>query len=203
LQGISIREFGRRDGCSDTLVRRALKSGHLSAFADGSLDASLVGTGWRDANRRAANGANTGREPRTGDPATVRTDMEAQPHGGALVRRERIDEDETVTEAAERLIRDLGLLTLAEAERLKENFLGRLKQLEYDIKSGAVATVAEVERQVAAEYAKVRTRLLAIPSELAPRVHHLKTLPEIQAALTEAIVEALEELTRDGAAAAT
>lgn len=183
MWGISIREFARRDGCSDTLVRRALKTGHLRAAEDGSLDPGLVGTGWRDANRRAANTAKGSRGPPVG-----------------------ILDGETPAEAAERIVTAAaltdGLLEIADAERLKENYLGRLKQLEYDTKAAAVATVGETLAAVAVEYAKVRTRLLAIPSELAPRVHHLKTLPEIQAVLTAAIVEALEELTRDGAPAA-
>lgn len=47
---ISIREFARRDGCSDTLVRKAIQSGYLTAEADGKLNARLVGTGWRRSN---------------------------------------------------------------------------------------------------------------------------------------------------------
>ena len=50
--GISIREFARRDGCSDMLVRKAIKAGRLPALADGTLDPLLVGSGWRKANRR-------------------------------------------------------------------------------------------------------------------------------------------------------
>lgn len=56
--GISVREFARRDGCSHTLVNRAIKEGHLRKFEDGSLDPSLAGTGWRSSNRRAV-GAET------------------------------------------------------------------------------------------------------------------------------------------------
>ena len=52
--GISIREFSRRDGCSDTLVHKAIKTGRLQALPDGSIDPALIGTGWRKANRRKA-----------------------------------------------------------------------------------------------------------------------------------------------------
>ena len=48
-----------------------------------------------------------------------------------------------------------------------------------------------------AVYAQLRTELLAIPAEQAPRVHRLKTVAEIQDLLEELIVEALESLTRD------
>lgn len=47
---ISIREFARRDGCNDKLVRRAILSKRLSMLPGGLLDAALVGTSWR--NRR-------------------------------------------------------------------------------------------------------------------------------------------------------
>ena len=54
-----------------------------------------------------------------------------------------------------------------------------------------------VLEEVGAEYAKVRTRLLAIPSEQAPRIHRLKTVTEVQCVLLDIITEALEELTAD------
>jgi len=54
---VSAREFARLDGCDEKLVRRAIKSGKLSASADGKIDAALAGTGWRRQNRRPADGA--------------------------------------------------------------------------------------------------------------------------------------------------
>lgn len=182
-EGISIREFGRREGCSDTLVRKALKSGHLKAFDDGTLDPSLVGTGWRKGNRSAANeSANGSRGSRPANPVA------AMP-------------DETPAEAAERIVTAGGAtMDMAEAERVKENYLALLRQLEYDQKSGAVVPVADVAKAVADEYAKVRTRLLAIPAEQSPRLHRCKTVVEVQTALRSIITEALEELTSDGAA---
>lgn len=106
---------------------------------------------------------------------------------------------ETIEQAAFRaLVSDDVVMTFDEARLLKEKYLGLLNQLEYDKESGLVVEVAEVTAAVGAEYAKVRTRLLAIPAEQAPRIHRLKTVTEVQDALQEIIVEALEELTRDG-----
>ena len=51
---LSIREFARRDGCDESRVRKAIRTGHLRRSAAGKLDAALVGTGWRETNRRAA-----------------------------------------------------------------------------------------------------------------------------------------------------
>jgi hypothetical protein len=50
VKGISRRQFARQDGCHESLVRRALRNGHLSALDDGSLDPARVGTPWREGN---------------------------------------------------------------------------------------------------------------------------------------------------------
>ena len=106
---------------------------------------------------------------------------------------------ESIDEAARRIIYEQGpTLTLDEARTLKENYLALLNQLEYDKESGVVVAVADVAAAVGAEYAKVRTRLLSIPAEQAPRIHRLKTVNEVQDVLQEIITEALEELTRHG-----
>jgi hypothetical protein len=85
-----------------------------------------------------------------------------------------------------------------EAERIKENYLALLRQLEYDTKSAAVIPVQDNVRLWTAACARLRTRLLAIPAEQAPMLHRLKTVAEVQDALLAIITEALEELSRDG-----
>ena len=62
-QGISIREFARRENVSDTLVRKALKLNRLAAFEDGSLNPLLVGSNWREGNAKSANPANPNANP--------------------------------------------------------------------------------------------------------------------------------------------
>lgn len=109
-----------------------------------------------------------------------------------------IRDNETPSEAAERIVKEIDLgMNIEEAKRLKEMYLALLNQLKYDIESKMVVAVDEVAKAVGAEYAKVRTRLLSIPAEQAPRVNRLKTPVEVQDALQEIITEALEELTLD------
>ena len=103
--------------------------------------------------------------------------------------------DEKIDEVVERI-----LLSSGADMDIDENYLALLNQLEYDQKAGAVVWVSDVAKAVGDEYAKVRTRLLAIPAEQAPRLHRLKTVTQVQDALQEIITEALEELTRDGSA---
>ncbi|WP_321865709.1 hypothetical protein [Paraburkholderia tropica] len=107
---------------------------------------------------------------------------------------------EDAADAADRILAgNVELLNFDEARCFKENYLGLKAQLEYDRDSGLVIDVAEVAKAVGTEYAKVRTRLLSIPAEQAPRLHRCKTPAELQDMLQEVITEALEELTRDGA----
>lgn len=106
--------------------------------------------------------------------------------------------EETPAQAAERIVKEIDLdMSVEEAKRLKEMYLALLNQLKYDTESKMVVAVDEVTKAVGSEYAKVRTRLLSIPAEQAPRINRLKTPVEVQDALQEIITEALEELTLD------
>ncbi|VVP61667.1 hypothetical protein PS870_06407 [Pseudomonas fluorescens] len=121
---------------------------------------------------------------------------------GAVTRalkKVTIQPGETVEQATARILIATGAdMSLDEAKRVKENYLALREQLEYDREARLVVAVEDVCRAVGDEYAKVRSRLLAIPSEHSPRIHRLKSVLEIQDALHGIIVEALEELTRDG-----
>ena len=114
-------------------------------------------------------------------------------------KRVTIKPGETIEQATARILIATGAnMNLDEAKRVKENYLALREQLEYDREARLVVAVEDVTRAVGEEYARVRTRLLSIPSEHAPRIHRLKSVLEIQDALHGIIVEALEELTRDG-----
>jgi phage-related baseplate assembly protein len=137
------------------------------------------------------------------DPVTqpVTQDEPGNKSGSAKnqVTRVTIEAGESAEQAAVRLLVASGAeMSFEEARRVKENYLALLNQLEYDKESGAVVAVADVVKLVGEEYARVRTRLLAIPAEQAPRIQRLKTVLEVQDALQQIIVDALEELTRDG-----
>lgn len=208
VDGISIREFARRDGCSDRLVRDAITAGYLRKTADGKLDPAAVGTPWRKGNRGAEAGAES---PRLRTPhhedlrtstelaqPTVEIALEHQPHGGALKRQRRAE----VVAAGDDEDSDPETWTQAIADRRKATANARLRELEYDQKVGLVVPVDAVLELVAKEYASVRTRLLAIPAEQAPRIHRCRTPAEVQDALHELIVQALEGLTQDADGAA-
>ena len=77
---------------------------------------------------------------------------------------------------------------------MKETYLARLRQLEYDTKVGKVALIEDIAEAVGEQLAIVRRRLLAIPSNVAPVVARLSSPGEVQAAIMKAVTEALEEL---------
>jgi len=189
VEGISIREFARRDGCSDKVVRRKLESGHLQALPGGKLDPALVGTDWR---QRPAARADT--PAKSADSPQVSAEVSAP-----LSAVSALDE-ETLEEAAERLAPSMlsQFATKADAERAKETYLALLRKLEFDEKSREVVKVSEVALIVGTEYSKVRSKLMEIPSSVAPVAVLMKTPEEVRALIEQAIAQALEELAYDG-----
>ena len=185
--GISIRAFAKLDGCSEKLVRGAIKAGQLKALPNGKLDPALAGTGWRRTNRRAEPGADKVRRVRTPQSA---------PSSAAPAEIGDVDDvdDAGFAEGAS----GDAIVNHAEADRRKAVALAELRELEFDQKSGRVVPIDQVVRHVGAEYARVRTRLLKLPVEQAPRLHRINTPLEIQDALKEVITQALEELSFDG-----
>lgn len=123
VQGISQSEFARRDGCSKTLVQRGVKSGALVAYADGSIDPSLVGTPWRAGNRAA-------------------TAVAGAPSGAGA--------------------------SFAEAQRIKENYLAKLRQLEFEVKSGALMDADAAKSAVFKFSREDRDALMNWPSRVSP-----------------------------------
>ncbi|MCU6263599.1 RNA polymerase subunit sigma-70 [Serratia ureilytica] len=108
---------------------------------------------------------------------------------------------ESPTKTVERMIAEHGVtMTLDEARQMKENFLALLTQLEYDIKSGQVLAYKDMIEAVGNEYARMRTRLIAIAPEHGPRLRVLASTTndaEFVQALQEVVYEAMEELSLD------
>jgi hypothetical protein len=101
----------------------------------------------------------------------------------------------------ERILTERGAtMTLDEARTMKENYLALLTQHEYDLKSGQVLPWQDMINKVGEEYARMRTRLIAIAPEHGPRLRATapsSTDVEFVAALQEIIYEAMYELSLD------
>lgn len=134
-KGLSIREFARREGCSDTLVRRAITQGRLKAKKDGTLDPALIGSPWRQANATASKPAEKAAKP----PAS-RQSMDPQ-----AVADGAVGDGESLEAEAARILNEGDGVDYAEALRRKENWLALLRQLEYEQKSGVLVELAAAQ----------------------------------------------------------
>lgn len=141
---VSIREFARREGCSDTLVRRAIKQGRLRVSEDKTIDAALVGSAWRERNAVSAAGANSG----ANTPANTREQVFAPEPVTAAPSGDDDSLDESPEETAERLLRSgaVAMLPYGQALQNKENYLALLRQLEFEQKSGELIELSMAER---------------------------------------------------------
>ena len=158
--GLSIREFARRDGCSEMLVRRAIKQNRINTLSDGSLDPILVGTPWRKSNVKGANTANTEKK----NVRTVRVPG-SEPDGDDGDARD----DESLSDAALRALQEDGAkLDYGEALRVKENYIAKLRQLEFQQKSGALVALVDAEGVLFELFRGQRDAWLSWPAKVGP-----------------------------------
>ncbi|HET6607633.1 MAG TPA: hypothetical protein VFG62_13225 [Rhodopila sp.] len=177
-QGLSDSAAGRIAGVSHTAIRKARERGHLRTLSDGSVDPAGIDE-WQ-AGRRTPRGGARLAQPRTAD---IHVDGPAAANARAAIA----------------LIEAEGVFaTRQDAERYRDSFVARLKQIEYDLKSGSVVEIAAVTKVLGEQLARVRTRLLALPAEQSPKLHRCKTVAEMQDALLDMITRILEELSADG-----
>ena len=191
--GISIREFARREGCDDKLVRRAIGRSALRTLSDGTLDPALIGSGWRKTNRTADTGADrpadsdadTGPPVRT--PRRVSAPVSAAAQAGDAVPLPAPDErilehlghlelltDEQIAEAI-----DAGFIanvlagrftSHADAERIKENALAFKHLLAARRAAGALVEIDTAEAVLFEVFRATRDAWLNWPTKVAPHV---------------------------------
>ena len=87
--------------------------------------------------------------------------------------------------------------SLAEATRRKEAATARLRELEFDEKSGRLVALEDVGRAIREQLAILRNRLLRIPSECAPGLAQLKGPAAIEGALRDVLYGAMTELSQE------
>jgi hypothetical protein len=177
MVGLTKAAAARQAGMSRPGLEKHIRAGRVGTLEDGSVDRASFDKWLR------------GRAPVA--PA-------ARNLGAGSVDSEAAEN----ARVAEALVDQEGVFaTRADAERFRDSFIGRLRQVEYDRESRKVATVSDVAELVGGEYAKVRTHLLAIPAERAPQIFRCRSVVEVQAMLLDLITRALEELSSDGVCA--
>lgn len=144
---VSIRQFAKLDGCSHTLVQKAIREGKLPLSADGKLDASLAGSGWRRQNRRDnANGnvANVATPDEPIDPAAL-------------------DDEDFIAEVLAGRFKLTGV-----AERVKENALAAKNLLVARKEAGDVVDIETAEAVLFEAARMTRDAWLNFPSRVGP-----------------------------------
>lgn len=68
------------------------------------------------------------------------------------------------------------------------------KEMENAVERGDLVYIEDVAKQIENQLTKARTRLLSVPTKVAPEAHASATVREVQALIEDAIVEALNEL---------
>ncbi|WP_439597979.1 hypothetical protein [Falsiroseomonas sp.] len=205
--GISIREFARREGCSDRLVRRAVEQGKLHALSNGKLNPDLVGTGWRHGNRHPAAGADRGADTVSAVSAPLSAlsapaeALEPQPQGGALRRRRRRAEPDAEDESLDldafaRRVLAGDAPDLAQSEKVKAAAAALKGMVAARKAAGAVIDI-ELAEQVLFNCARAaRDAWLNWPARVGPLLAADLNLEadRVSEALTRYVHEQLEEL---------
>ncbi len=89
-------------------------------------------------------------------------------------------------------------VSYADARALKETYLAKLKQLEYEAKRGEQAPIKAMLDRLDRDYAVVRERLLTVPGKMSGQLGFTREQIEF---VTDNLYEAMEELSARGAAA--
>lgn len=174
--GLSIREFARRDGCDDKLVRRAIEKGKLKQSADGTLDADLVGTGWRRTNRAAGKAlaaADTTADSSadTADnPAPVRT-LAAAAVRSALAAAE--PDPDAIAATLDQFIEQVltgNFPDIATAEQVKECGLALKHVLDARVKAGKLIDIETAEAVIFETFRASRDTWANWPSRVGPLI---------------------------------
>lgn len=134
-------------------------------------------------------------------PPSAKKSQEPGRSKKARTRKQGIASEDTPAQIAERIITRTGAtMSRDEALTMKENYFALLAQLEYEVKAGQLLPWQEMVDEVSQEYARIRTRLVALPPEHGPRLRALATTTGdtgFVTALQELINEALYELAID------
>lgn len=150
---VSRREFARLAGCDEKQVRRALASGKLVADDDGNLDPAQIATAWRRprADSKEAPAARAAAEVET--TTGVRSDVRA-PKGDEV--------------AGVPTVQSAQASRLKDAVTKKEDFAGRLKELEYLKEAGKVIDLALARDVIFSAARASRDAWLNWPTRYAP-----------------------------------
>ena len=162
---VSIREFARRDGCNEKLVRRAISEGKLRTSPDGKVLASQAGAPWRQANRR---------KPRAADKRVPIAEKSAKRSRRSRSADTADEDDDFLADTDDQnFIADLlagRFRNPLSADRIKENSLAAKHLLAVRRAAGDVVDLEVAEAVLFEEARKIRDALMNWPTKVGPLI---------------------------------
>lgn len=157
-EGISIREYARRRGVSDTAVRKALKAGRIVALPDGKIDEVAANLAWQsNTDPSFQRGAQANRaEPIA--PAPVQSRLSPRPS------RPVVDDDDDDVDAP------VDMATIPGIKREQEKEKLRKLRIKNDIDEGKLVDRIAAERHAFAVVAAVRDAFQDRPDREAAQI---------------------------------
>ncbi len=199
MELVTASELARIRGVSPAAVSKATNAGRIKpAKIDEKgrklYDPEEVARAWEATQSLGKVRAHKkgGRPRKDGTPARQHPQAEPITVPGILPVD---DEDEDAPDAGEE-----GGVNYHRAQALEKHYKAKLARLAYEEKAGTLVKIDVVAKVVEQEYNRVRARLLAIPSKLAPEVALLDDVGLCRETIEAAINDALTELSADVAA---
>lgn len=183
--GITQKEFARRMGVSPQAVNKRVRAGRLSTLADGSLDPTVAAQEWN-----ATRGPSMEQPPQRQPPQ--REAAERQPP-----QRQAAQRQVAPGAAANSAGAPGSGGTYAQAKTADALYKARLRQLDYETRTGAYVRMDEVQLKWADLAQAIRARLMAIPQRLAAELAANTDVHQVRMRLDEEIRTALQELATD------
>uniref|UniRef100_A0A3B0MK59 Uncharacterized protein n=1 Tax=Arsenophonus endosymbiont of Trialeurodes vaporariorum TaxID=235567 RepID=A0A3B0MK59_9GAMM len=186
MSTMNISEYAQHTGVNRKTISRWMKSGKYIVMLNGGIDVESSDKNlkqYRDSHDLRTQNAK--KKPEAHQAAASDTD-DFQQRAESLYAS-LVSNDEQIS-------------SLEESRAIKEHYLAEWVKLEYSIKSGEVLPWQDMINQVGKEYARMRTRLIALAPEHGPRLRVLASTvndSEFVAALREVIYEAMEEFSLD------
>ena len=177
--GITQKQYAKRRGVSPQAVNKRVRGGRLSVLPDGTIDPEAADREWFATQappgpaHPTGPGSGTDGSDATSTPTPVRTAAPGQRVAAA------------------------GGGTYAQAKTADALYKAKLRQLDYEVRTGVYVRTEDVERRWFDLAASVRKRLMVVPDRLAAELAASTDTHTVRRRLDAEIRQALEELAED------
>ena len=176
--GISLRAYAKHRGVTLKAVQKAIARKRIKLESDGTVDAARADRDWTANSDVAAVSAQHHRRPEAGIP-------DSQGHGA----------DPDVPPAAATIAGD-PLHAYLKARAVKETFLAKRAQAEYELLMGKLIEKTKSHEYAATFSQMVKEAVLALPDRLAPILAALDDVPSIHKVLMNEMKAMLQKLSK-------